>query len=289
MSRRSSRIAAAIVVPATEVVAAASMPTKAKKTGLAAAASAKKSKNGAAGKDKENIKVTTDQSGQDMTRTKKRKAAIELLPGPVDDGKSRCLWATNSRYPLLQQYHDTEWCIQGGIDRTNRYLFEMIILEGAQAGLSWSTILHKRDAYREAYDNFDYNTIANTYTSPASNERLLKTDIVKNRLKVEASMVNAKAFRDLLKELYPDQAQPEDENGFWQFLQAYKKPENKKSKESQEYLTSNEASDRLSADLKKRGFKFVGSTIMYSYLQAVGIELEGTHHTKDCFKHPNNM
>lgn len=133
----------------------------------------------------------------------------------------------------------------------------MDIHSGAQAGLSWSTVLHKRDAYREAYDNFDYNRIADTYTSPASNERLLQTNIVKNKLKVEASIINAKAFRDLLQELYPDQARLEDENGFWQFLQAYKKKGGANT-ESSQYLTSNEASDRLSTDLKKRGFKFVG-------------------------------
>ncbi|KAG0242395.1 hypothetical protein BGX31_000317 [Mortierella sp. GBA43] len=149
--------------------------------------------------------------------------------------------------------------------------------------------LHKRDAYREAYDNFDYYRIADTYTSPASNERLLQTNIVKNRLKVEASMINAKAFKALLQELYPDQARLEDENGFWQFLQGYKMTNKKGTKaESPQYLTSNEASDRLSADLKKRGFKFVGTTIMYSYLQAVGIELEGTHHSSDCFMHSKN-
>jgi len=135
----------------------------------------------------------------------------------------------------------------------------MDIHSGAQAGLSWSTVLHKRDAYREAYDNFDYNRIADTYTSPASNERLLQTNIVKNKLKVEASITNAKAFRDLLQELYPGQAQLEDENGFWQFLQAYKMKIGANTEP--QYLTSNEASDRLSADLKKRGFKFVGNDI----------------------------
>ncbi|KAF9356870.1 hypothetical protein BGX26_004595 [Mortierella sp. AD094] len=304
MSRRSSRIATAIVSPVTNVVAAATATsTKAKKIeSTAAVASTKKSKKASttAVKDKENVKNTTTES--QVAPSKKRKAASELSPEPVDDGKGRCTWAASSRHPLLQQYHDTEWCISGGFNRTNRYLFEMIILEGAQAGLSWSTVLNKRDAYREAYDNFDYNVIASTYTSPASNERLLKTNIVKNKLKVEASMINAKAFRDLLLERYPDHAQPEDENGFWQFLQAYKKPEstesgkkgsngNKKklqNEKPQEYLTSNEASDRLSADLKNLGFKFVGSTIMYSYLQAVGIELEGIHHIETCFKHPKN-
>ncbi|KAF9437220.1 hypothetical protein BGZ76_001563 [Entomortierella beljakovae] len=281
MSRRSSRIATAIV-PANVSAATAVVSAK-----------ARSSKNPRVDKENEEF--------HQKSTSKKIKTEGKAHSEFVDDGKTRCTWAANSRYPLLQQYHDTEWCIAGGFNRTNRYLFEMIILEGAQAGLSWSTVLHKRGAYREAYDNFDYSVIASTYTSPASNERLLTTDIIKNKLKVEASMVNAKAFRDLLNELYPDQAQPEDENGFWQFLQAYKKQDdpgtespsssmNKSSnnEESHVYLTKNEASDRLSSDLKKRGFKFVGTTIMYSYLQAVGIELEGTHHTKDCFVSPNN-
>ncbi|KAF9944023.1 hypothetical protein BGZ70_005137, partial [Mortierella alpina] len=174
----------------------------------------------------------------------------------------------------------------------------------AQAGLSWSTVLHKRDAYRAAYDNFDYNLIADTYTSPASNDRLLQTNIVKNKLKVEASMINARAFRDLLKELYADQAQPEDQNGFWQFLQAYRTPGSSSppppppramggqgTQVPAEYLTCSAESDRLSADLKKRGFKFVGklqtksTTIMYAYLQAVGMQPTGTHHSAQCFKH----
>ncbi|KAG0200369.1 hypothetical protein BGX28_006542 [Mortierella sp. GBA30] len=204
---------------------------------------------------------------------RKRKVAVKKQTDSVsiqiveDDGLGRCTWAASSRYPLLQKYHDTEWCIPGGFDRTNRYLFEMIILEGAQAGLSWSTVLHKRDAYREAYDQFDYNIIADTYTSPASNDRLLQTNIVKNKLKVEASITNAKAFRNLLKELYPDQVKPEDENGFWQFLQAYRKPDGAQQRkkvdhedEKEEgYMTRSDESDRLSADLKNRGFKFVGN------------------------------
>ncbi|KAF9204749.1 hypothetical protein BGZ49_004933 [Haplosporangium sp. Z 27] len=246
MSRRSTRLAN-IIVPLTT-------PIKAKQTKPATAVPTEESKIESTEKNKEKAKRTSSQS-QEVTPIKKRKAAP--LPAPVDDGKGRCFWAANPQYPLLQKYHDTEWCVPGGFNRTNRYLFEMIILEGAQAGLSWSTVLHKRDAYREAYDNFDYNVIADTYTSPSSNERLLQTNIVKNRLKVEASMINAKAFRDLLQELYPDQAQPEDENGFWQFLQAYKKPEKKKGKLDEEaILTTCEASDRLSADLRKRGFKF---------------------------------
>ncbi|KAG0290941.1 hypothetical protein BGZ98_003236, partial [Dissophora globulifera] len=247
--------------------------------------------DGDAGQDdnapKKRRRVSSPSAG--TAKPKKKAQDLEVV---ADDGKPRCIWAASSRYPLLQQYHDTEWCITGGFDRSNRYLFEMLILEGAQAGLSWSTVLHKREAYREAYDNFDYNIIADTYTSPASNERLLQTNIVKNRLKVEASMVNAKAFRDLLQELYPDQAQPQDENGFWQFLQAYavkSLTKNKNKSEPSVFVTRNESSDRLSADLKKRGFKFVGTTIMYAYLQAIGIDLGRNQHFSDCYRYKETI
>ncbi|CAO3563340.1 unnamed protein product [Mortierella alpina] len=285
MSRRSSRLATAALpaIPASSVPKPPSNLSKRSARQEAASASS----------DSENH---TPQAKKKRPAAKKP-TVPESLP---DDGLGRCQWASSTRYPLLQKYHDTEWSIPGGFDRSNRYLFEMIILEGAQAGLSWSTVLHKRDAYRAAYDHFDYNLIADTYTSPAANDRLLQTNIVKNKLKVEASMINARAFRDLLQELYPDQAQPADQNGFWQFLQAYRTPESTSPRVGDpgnhapvksatvEYMTSSAESDRLSADLKKRGFKFVGTTIMYAYLQAVGMEPTGTHHSAQCFKHHKN-
>ncbi|KAG0055861.1 hypothetical protein BGZ83_007150 [Gryganskiella cystojenkinii] len=286
MSRRSTRIATTAVKAIPPTPAATSSPTalkaKVKKTAspeqVVEAAAVKRTK-------KEKVEDT------DVVPVKKQRVKKEKEPEPIDDGFTRCQWASSPRYPLLQQYHDKEWCVLGGFDRTNRYLFEMLILEGAQAGLSWSTVLHKREAYREAYDNFDYNIIADTYTSPASNDRLMQTGIVKNKLKVEASMVNARLFRDLLNAEYPDQARLEDTNGFWQFLQQYKKPEmtekeklkRRRAKESSgEYITRSEISDRLSEDLKKRGFKFVGTTIMHAYLVAVGIETEDLRHSKAC-------
>ncbi|KAF9578811.1 hypothetical protein BGW38_005221 [Lunasporangiospora selenospora] len=233
---------------------------------------------------------------------KKSSASEQQQPEFQDDGKVRCSWAANPKYPLLQQYHDHEWCTQGGFDRSNRHLFEMLILEGAQAGLSWSTILHKREAYRRSYDQFDYHLIANQYTSPESTNRLLdpESGIVRNRLKIEASMTNARAFVTLLKEFSPDQMALEDTNGFWTFLQQYKKeisPATKKrvqahidgkAKGPLEFQTTSAESDRLSADLKKRGFKFVGSTIMFSYMQAVGLEMDEYHHFPSCFLHPLN-
>ncbi|KAF9950017.1 hypothetical protein BGZ72_008251 [Mortierella alpina] len=246
MSRRSTRLA-------TAAVPAIPSPSTIKSTII----SKRSARQEPASSDSDSESHTT--APKKKRQTVKKPAVPEPLP---DDGLGRCQWAASTRYPLLQKYHDTEWCIAGGFDRSNRYLFEMIILEGAQAGLSWSTVLHKRDAYRAAYDNFDYNLIANTYTSPSSNERLLQTNIVKNKLKVEASMINARAFRDLLNELYPDQAQPADQNGFWQFLQAYRNTSPLAASQGAiapaEYLTSSPESDRLSADLKQRGFKFVG-------------------------------
>ncbi|KAF9571561.1 hypothetical protein EC968_000378 [Mortierella alpina] len=261
MSRRSTRLASA-AVPAIPSPGSPKPVSVRKRSARQEPASS----NSDSDSDSESHKALTPQKKRP---TAKKPTVPEPLP---DDGLGRCQWAASTRYPLLQKYHDTEWCIPGGFDRSNRYLFEMIILEGAQAGLSWSTVLHKRDAYRAAYDNFDYNLIADTYTSPSSNDRLLQTNIVKNKLKVEASMINARAFRNLLTELYPDQAQPDDQNGFWQFLQAYRKLETtstqadpsstKASVEAVEYLTSSAESDRLSADLKQRGFKFAQPSCM---------------------------
>jgi DNA-3-methyladenine glycosylase I len=269
--------AAAILVPSTPigitaipaaaaVTATAIKTTKTNKTGRAASKTTD---------DKENNDDNSEDLSTEAAPKKKRKTASKEPESPLQgDGKTRCIWADNPRYPLLQAYHDEEWNHPAGFNHTNRYLFELLILEGAQAGLSWSTVLHKREAYREAYHQFDYHRIATTYKSPADNDRLLQTNIVKNKLKVQASMVNAKAFCELLEELYPDQTGLDDENGFWMFLQEYKKKK-KASKRGEdkdpiEYLTRSEESDRLSEDLKKRGFKFVGtrrSLYYYFYIQ----------------------
>ncbi|KAF9141154.1 hypothetical protein BGX30_005368 [Mortierella sp. GBA39] len=287
MSRRSNRIATAILassapIGATVIITAASTTAnKATKT----------TKTGRASKTADDKENNDDSTTTEAAPKKKRKVAAtvkEPKPPLLGDGKTRCIWADNPRYPLLQAYHDEEWNHPEGFNHTNRYLFELLILEGAQAGLSWSTVLHKREAYREAYHQFDYHRIATTYKSPADNDRLLQTNIVKNRLKVQASMVNAKAFYELLEELYPDQTGLEDEKGFWMFLQDYKKKASKSKREPTEYLTRSAESDRLSEDLKKRGFKFVGSTIMYAYLQAAGIEQDGIQHTTGCFRHHKN-
>ncbi|KAF9281989.1 hypothetical protein BGZ88_011261 [Linnemannia elongata] len=290
MSRRSSRIATAILAPSAPIGAKAIITAVATNANKAT----KTTKTGRASKiadDKENNDDNNEGTTAEAAPKKKRKV-VATAKGPelslIGDGKTRCIWADNPRYPLLQAYHDEEWNHPGGFNHTNRYLFELLILEGAQAGLSWSTVLHKREAYREAYHQFDYHRIATTYKSPADNDRLLQTNIVKNKLKVQASMVNAKAFCELLKELYPDQTGLDDKKGFWMFLQDYKKKTSKSKREPTEYLTRSVESDRLSEDLKKRGFKFVGSTIMYAYLQAAGIEQDGIQHTTGCFRHHKN-
>ncbi|KAG0272511.1 hypothetical protein BGZ95_011741 [Linnemannia exigua] len=292
MLRRSNRIASALLAPSVPI-SIATIASAVTAAGSAAANKASKTKRAERSKrdDKENNDDDQDEdTTTTMTPKKKQKATTkEEEPPLLGDGKTRCSWANNPRYPLLQAYHDEEWNHPTGFNHTNRYLFELLILEGAQAGLSWSTVLHKREAYREAYHQFDYHLIATTYTTPADNERLLQTNIVKNRLKVQASMINAKAFCELLEELYPDQTGLDDKKGFWMFLQDYKKKtKSGEKKEPTEYLTTSAESDRLSADLKKRGFKFVGSTIIYSYLQAAGIEQDGIQHTTGCFRHHKN-
>ncbi|KAG0233201.1 hypothetical protein BGW41_001602 [Actinomortierella wolfii] len=245
------------------------------------------------------------------TTTKTTTVVVKESVTVQGDGRPRCSWASNPANIPMQVYHDTEWAVKGGFNRTNRYLFEMLILEGAQAGLSWSTIVAKRDAYREAYANFDYIKISDTFKSPAANEKLMQANIVKNRLKVEASLLNARLFRELLEELYPDQAKLDDQEGFWLYLQQFKiggarvaQEKLKKKKERQNgeclideeeakqeltcYSTRSLESDRLSAALKKRGFKFVGTTICYTYLIAVGmVEDHALAHLPGCHRHPS--
>lgn len=257
--QQTNRVLAAAILAPSAPIGVTAATNKATKTNKSVRAASKTTD------DKENNDSSNEDPPAEAAPKKKRKVVTtkttkEPEPPLQGDGKIRCIWADNPRYPLLQAYHDEEWNHPDGFNRTNRYLFELIILEGAQAGLSWSTVLHKREAYREAYHQFDYHRIATTYKSPADNDRLLQTNIVKNKLKVQASMVNAKAFCELLEELYPDQTGLDDEKGFWMFLQDYKKKANKKGedKEPTEYLTRSAESDRLSEDLKKRGFKFVG-------------------------------
>ena len=183
--------------------------------------------------------------------------------------KRRCAWAANVS-PLYQKYHDREWGVPLHDDRK---LFEFLILEGAQAGLSWSTILNKRGNYRQAYDHFDARKIARY--NEAKVRRLLKDPgIVRNRLKIRASILNAKAFLEVRKEF------GSFDRYLWRFVGG--KPIQNRRRRMQDVPTRTRESDAMSKDLKRRGFKFVGSTICYAFMQAVGMVND---HTTDCFRH----
>jgi len=178
----------------------------------------------------------------------------------------RCAWARN---PLAVAYHDREW---GVPVRSDRKLFEFLILEGAQAGLSWDTILKKRAAYRRAYAGFDPAKVARF---DAKKKRALLADagIVRNRLKIEASVANAEAFLKV-----------QDEYGsfaryVWGFVGG--KPLVGRRRRLRDVPARTELSDALSRDLKARGFRFVGSTIVYAFMQATGLVND---HTTDCFR-----
>ncbi|MCA0384813.1 MAG: DNA-3-methyladenine glycosylase I [Firmicutes bacterium] len=181
--------------------------------------------------------------------------------------KLRCEWLNMSN-ALYVKYHDEEWGVPVHDDRT---LFEMLILEGAQAGLSWETILKKRDNYRHAFANFDAETIA-TYTE-ADVERLMQdAGIVRNRLKINATLLNARVFLEIQREFGTF------DRYLWNFVNGV--PIHNHFDTIKEIPAKTELSDRISKDLKKRGMKFVGSTIIYAYMQAVGLVND---HTKRCY------
>lgn len=173
----------------------------------------------------------------------------------------RCVWC-NLDNPKYIEYHDKEWGIPNFNDE---YLFEMLILESFQAGLSWKCVLNKRESFKKAYDNFDINKIY-LYGENKIQELLSNKDIIRNKLKIKASINNAKIFK-IIKEEY---------GSFYNYLKIF--TEGKIFYEIG--LTSSKLSDTISNDLIKRGMKFVGTTIIYSYLQAIGIIYS---HDKDCF------
>ena len=176
---------------------------------------------------------------------------------------NRCLWV-NMNNPLYIKYHDEEWCIEKHNDRD---LYELLILESFQAGLSWECVFNKREAFRKAYDNFDIDKVIN-YDSKRINELLNNKDIIRNRLKINASINNSKIFKSIQNEY------GSFDNYIWSFT-------NNKVLYLDYEITRNELSDKISKDLIKKGMKFVGSTIIYSYMQAIGII--NSHH-KNCFK-----
>lgn len=173
----------------------------------------------------------------------------------------RCKWC-NLNNPLYIEYHDKEWGIPNFDDK---YLFEMLLLESFQAGLSWECILNKRKYFKKAYENFDIDKIIN-FDERKIKELLSNDKIIRNKLKINASINNAKIFKNIQNEY----------GSFYKYLLTFTK--NKILKETNK--TTNELSDSISKDLIKRGMKFVGSTIIYSYLQATGFIYS---HEKECF------
>jgi DNA-3-methyladenine glycosylase I len=168
----------------------------------------------------------------------------------------KCKWASNE---ILEKYHDEEW---GKVTKDEKVLYEFLVLESAQAGLNWLTILKKREGYRKSYDDFDYIKVSK-YDEAKIQELLSNPEIVRNKLKVRASVNNAQKFIEIQKEF----------GSFYNYIWSFVDGEQVINtwKEDSEVPASTELSDRLSKDMKKRGFKFVGTTIMYSYLQAVGV------------------
>jgi DNA-3-methyladenine glycosylase I len=180
---------------------------------------------------------------------------------------NRCSWATNE---LNIAYHDAEWGVPLHDDRG---LFEFLILEGAQAGLSWDTILRKRDAYREAFDEFDAAMVAR-YSEAKMATLLLNDGIIRNRLKIASAVRNARAFLNVADEF------GSFDTYIWSFVDG--RPIINRPKGHGDVPAKTEVSDAVSKDLKKRGFNFVGSTIMYAFMQATGMVND---HLVTCFRY----
>jgi len=182
--------------------------------------------------------------------------------------KKRCAWSGSD--PQYVAYHDEEWGVPVHDDRT---LFEFLVLEGAQAGLSWSTILRKRDAYRRAFDRFDPKKVAR-YDARKRAALLADAGIVRNRAKIESAIKNAKAFLEVQAEFGSFDAYQ------WRFVDG--RPLQNRRRAVGDIPPRTPESDAMSKDLKSRGFSFVGSTIVYAHMQAVGMVND---HVVDCFRH----
>lgn len=188
----------------------------------------------------------------------------------VDD-KKRCEWVEGGN-ELYYDYHDDEWGVPLHDDRL---LFEFLILEGAQAGLSWATVLNKREGYRKAFDNFEIEKVAQ-YDQAKIDALLENPEIVRNKLKVNSTVVNARLVLDVQKEFGSFDAY------IWQFVDG--NTIQNKWKNMSEVPVSTPKSDAMSKDLKKRGFKFIGTTICYAFMQATGMVND---HTLDCYCYSN--
>ena len=173
----------------------------------------------------------------------------------------RCKWC-NTKNSLYIEYHDREWCVPNFDDK---YLYEMLLLESFQAGLSWECVLNKRECFRKAYDYFDINKVI-SYDEDKIKELLNNKDIIRNKRKICASIKNSKIFKDICGEY----------GSFYNYLRTFTKDKTLYETDK----TTNDLSDSISKDLQKRGMTFVGSVIVYSYLQAIGIIYS---HDKDCY------
>lgn len=181
--------------------------------------------------------------------------------------KQRCGWTSDDE--LMIKYHDEEW---GKPVHDDKILFEFIVLESAQAGLSWRTILHRREGYRKAFANFDFNKVAK-FTDKDFKRLMNDTGIIRNRLKILATINNAQRFIEVRKEF------GSFDKYIWGFVN--NKPIINKFKELKELPAKTGLSDKISADLKRRGFKFMGSTIVYAHMQATGMVDD---HLMSCFR-----
>lgn len=178
----------------------------------------------------------------------------------------RCPWVNDN--PLMMEYHDKEW---GFPVREDKKLFEYLILDAFQAGLSWNTIINKRENFRKAFDNFNAEKIAN-YTEKDRHRLMQDAGIIRNRLKIESAILNAKAYLKLKEsQSFSDYV--------WQFVNH--KTINNKINTIKDYKSSSKESDTMSKALKEKGFKFVGTTICYAFMQAAGLVND---HSEDCFR-----
>jgi DNA-3-methyladenine glycosylase I len=180
----------------------------------------------------------------------------------------RCGWAGDD--PLMVEYHDKEW---GKPEHDDQILFEFLILEGAQAGLSWSTILNRREGYRKAFDNFDFQKVAK-YSDKDVENLVQDASIIRNKLKIKSAIKNAKAFIKVQEEY------GSFDKYIWDFVD--QKPLNNSLKSMSEIPASTDISKDISKALKKRGFSFVGPTIIYAFMQAIGMVND---HMTDCFRY----
>lgn len=188
---------------------------------------------------------------------------------PIISSHKRCIWA-NSKSPLMIAYHDTEWGLPVHNDKKH---FEFLILEGAQAGLSWDAILKRREGFRAAFANFDPEVVAK-YDAEKEAQLMGCSDIIRNKLKIRSTVINANHFIEIQKEF------GSFDRYIWQFTGG--KSIHNRWNSHEEIPCVSKESKEISNDLKKRGFKFIGPTIIYAYMQAVGIVND---HTTDCFRY----